>query len=107
MAKFHDLIGRHFPAGIRVTRPTGGSVLWVEMPQGVDAFRIYEQGLREGIAIAPGMLFTTGREFRNCVRLNAAFWSERVENALRILGKLAARSATHSGAAVPREVPSR
>jgi DNA-binding transcriptional MocR family regulator len=89
VAQFRDLIGRHFPAGTRVTRPSGGSVLWVEMPEGVDSFTIYEQGLREGIAIAPGMLFTTGREFRNCMRLNAAFWSERVEKALRTLGKLA------------------
>ncbi len=93
MANFHDLIARHFPDGTRATRPLGGSVFWVEMPEGVDAFGIYEQALREGIAIAPGVLFTTGREFRNCMRLNAAFWSGRVEKALRTLGKLAKSSA--------------
>jgi DNA-binding transcriptional MocR family regulator len=98
VAQFRDLIGRHFPAGTRVTRPAGGSVLWVEMPEGVDALAICEQALRAGISAAPGMLFTTGREFQNCMRLNAAFWSERVEKALRTLGKLATRSAASSTA---------
>jgi len=92
VAQFRELIGRHFPAGTRITRPAGGSVLWVEMPEGVDALAICALALREGISIAPGMLFTTGREFRNCMRLNAAFWSERVEKALRTLGKLASRA---------------
>lgn len=93
VAQFRDVVGRHFPEGTRVTRPAGGSVLWVEMPERVDAFTIHQQALREGIAIAPGMLFTTGREFRNCMRLNAASWSGRVEKALRTLGRLATRSA--------------
>ena len=38
-------VGEHFPPGTRVTRPAGGYVLWVEMPEGADAFAVYRQAL--------------------------------------------------------------
>ena len=34
MEKVRDAVARHFPPGTRVTRPEGGFVLWVEMPEG-------------------------------------------------------------------------
>ncbi len=89
VAQLREAVGRCFPPGTRVTRPEGGYVLWVEMPQEVDAFRLYEQALEAGISIAPGMLFTTGDKFRNCIRLNAAFWSRSVERAVEVLGRIA------------------
>lgn len=93
VARVRDAVGRHFPLGTLVTRPEGGFVLWVEMPAGVDAFRLYEEALKAGISIAPGTLFTaTGDKYRNCIRLNAAFWSERTEQALETLGGMAHRS---------------
>jgi DNA-binding transcriptional MocR family regulator len=92
VAQVRDAIGRYFPLGTRVTRPEGGFVLWVEMPDGVDAFRLYEGALKAGISIAPGTLFSTGDRFRNCIRLNAAFWSERIEQALETLGGMAGKA---------------
>jgi DNA-binding transcriptional MocR family regulator len=89
VAQVRDAVGRAFPEGTRVTRPEGGFVLWVEMPSKVDAFRLYEEALKEGISVAPGPLFTIGEEYRNCVRLNAGFWSDRVEQAVETLGRLA------------------
>jgi DNA-binding transcriptional MocR family regulator len=89
VAKTRDAVGRYFPPGTRVTRPEGGFILWVEMPKEVDALRLYEEAMKENIGIAPGTLFTTGDRFRNCIRLNAAFWSEHVEQALETLGGMA------------------
>jgi len=88
-ALVREAIGRHFPPGARVSRPEGGYILWVEMPEGFNAFRLYEEALREGIGIAPGSIFTLGDKYQNCFRLNAAFWSERSEQALETLGDLA------------------
>lgn len=85
-----DAIGRHFPRGTRVTHPKGGFVLWVEMPEEVDALLLHQEAMREGISIAPGMIFTTGDKYRNCIRVNSAFWSERIEQAVETLGGLAA-----------------
>ncbi len=89
VAKLRDAVGRYFPPGTRVTHPEGGYILWVEMPNEVDALRLYEESMKEKIGIAPGILFSTGDRFKNCIRLNAAFWSERVEQALETLGGMA------------------
>ncbi len=87
--KVRDAVGRFFPLGTRVTRPEGGFVLWAEMPEEVDAFGLYEAAVKKGISLAPGTLFSSGDRFRNCIRLNAAFWSERVEQALETVGGMA------------------
>jgi DNA-binding transcriptional MocR family regulator len=88
-AQVRDAIGRYFPPGTRVSRPEGGYILWVELPEGYDAFRLYELALQEGISIAPGRIFTLGDKYGNCLRLNAAIWSERTEQAMETLGGLA------------------
>ena len=89
LAEVRAAIARWFPRGTRVTRPEGGFVVWVEMPSEVDAFALYEQALRSGIAVAPGSLFTTGDRFGSCIRVSAAFWSERIREALRKVGGFA------------------
>jgi len=101
VAKTRDAVGRYFPPGTRVTRPEGGFILWVEMPKEVDALRLYEKAMKEKIGIAPGTLFTTGDRFRNCIRLNAAFWSERVEQALETVGGMAEGMVSALGATKP------
>jgi DNA-binding transcriptional MocR family regulator len=93
MAHLRDTVGRFFPLGTRVTRPEGGYILWVEMPERVDALKLHEEALKEKIGVAPGPIFTIGGGFRNCIRLNAAFWSEQVEQALETLGGIAGRMA--------------
>jgi len=92
--QLRNAIGRYFPPGTRVSRPEGGYILWVELPEGYNAFRLYELALQEGISIAPGRIFTLGDKYGNCLRLNAAFWSERTEQALETLGGLAEKLAS-------------
>jgi len=89
LAEVRAAIARWFPRGTRLTRPEGGFVLWVELPAEVDAFALYEQALRKGIAVAPGPLFTTGDRFRSCIRVSAAFWSERIREGIRAAGGIA------------------
>jgi len=84
-----DAVFSHFPRGTRVSHPEGGFILWVELPEGFDSLKLYDEGLKEGIGIAPGVLFSTSGKYRNCFRLNAAFWSDQIENALETLGRIA------------------
>jgi DNA-binding transcriptional MocR family regulator len=85
-------VARHFPAGTRATRPSGGFVLWVELPEGCDAVELFEDGMREQIGFAPGPMFSATDRYHNCLRLScAAQWSLRIENALVRLGELARR----------------
>jgi DNA-binding transcriptional MocR family regulator len=84
-------VGEHFPAGTRVTRPRGGFVLWVELPQCVDSLELLDRALAEGISISPGPMFSARQRFRNYIRLNCGYpWSPRLDQAVRTLGRLAA-----------------
>lgn len=80
---------RAFPAGVRVTRPSGGFVIWVQLPENVDALDLYAHALRAGVTLAPGDLFSATRQYRNFIRLNAALWNREVERAIERLGDLA------------------
>ena len=85
-----SLVIEHFPEGTRATNPTGGFVLWVELPQGADALALYESAMQEGISIAPGPMFSASNRYRNCLRLNCGCtWTPAVERALARIGELA------------------
>ncbi|RDZ28582.1 PLP-dependent aminotransferase family protein [Lysobacter silvisoli] len=92
--QYLEAVARHFPEGTRVTRPAGGYFLWIELPEGADALRVYRQAADMGISIAPGPMFSVRRGFGHCLRLNCGHpLDERVEAALATLGRLAAASA--------------
>lgn len=83
---------RYFPEGTRVTRPKGGTVLWVEFPEGVDSLELYQRALQKNISIVPGPLFSPKRQFNQCIRLNCGNpWSEKIEEAMITLGQIAGR----------------
>lgn len=90
MGAMAQAVGRYFPAGTLVSRPQGGFVLWVECPPEIDSMRLASLALEAGISIAPGPIFTAQDRYRNCLRLNAAYFSETTTPALRTLGNLAA-----------------
>ncbi len=92
VAQMSEAIGNYFPAGTKVTRPRGGFCLWVEMPEDIDALNLYADAVNEGITIAPGPIFSASGKFRNCLRLNAAMWSEKIEHAIATLGRLTSGS---------------
>lgn len=84
------LIARHFPEGTRATRPAGGFLLWVELPEGADSIRLFEAALAEGITIMPGPLHATGGAYRHGLRLSCcAPVDARFASAIARLGVLA------------------
>jgi DNA-binding transcriptional MocR family regulator len=82
-------VSKFFPQGTKVTRPAGGFVLWVELPEYVNSLKLYELSLKAGITIAPGPIFSVRQGYPNYVRLNAAFWSDKIEKAIATLGGFA------------------
>jgi DNA-binding transcriptional MocR family regulator len=90
MLRMQQAVRDYFPAETCMTRPTGGHVLWLEMPEGFDSMRLYKEALGQGIAIAPGVMFSaSGQGYGNCFRLNTAvLWSDTVDQAIQTLGKL-------------------
>jgi DNA-binding transcriptional MocR family regulator len=90
MSQLSQAVMRYFPEGTRVTRPNGGIVLWVQMPDYVDSLVLYKQALQAGITLAPGYMFSATEQYRNFIRLNAAWWSYETDRAMRHLGELVA-----------------
>jgi DNA-binding transcriptional MocR family regulator len=91
MERTIDAVARHFPAATRMTRPRGGHVLWVQLPDGVDSLELYEAAGHHGIRIAPGPLFSASLGYRSFVRLNTGFpWSPATERKIETLGRLVA-----------------
>ncbi|MGF1567113.1 MAG: PLP-dependent aminotransferase family protein [Nodosilinea sp.] len=89
--RMQQAIFDYFPAETCVTRPAGGHVLWLEMPAGFEALRLYQEALEHRITISPGVMFSaSGQGYGNCLRLNTAVpWSAEVEQAMQTLGHLA------------------
>ena len=92
-ADMAESVARHFPLGTHVTRPSGGFVLWVELPETIDAQKLYAAALDARIAITPGHLFSAKRRYRHFIRLNAAAWSPSHDARMNVLGKIAKRMA--------------
>jgi DNA-binding transcriptional MocR family regulator len=91
-------VAKHFPPGTRATRPSGGFVLWVELPKGRDAVELYEQALQERIGFAPGPMFSATHRYHNCLRLSCAVpWTPCIEGAIARLGELAHKLTGHAG----------
>ena len=89
VALLSQAVTKAFPSGTRVTRPAGGFVLWVQLPENVDSLELYALSLKSNITITPGYLFSPTNHFYNFIRLNAAAWSYPIERAVRRLGELA------------------
>ncbi|WNN39806.1 GntR family transcriptional regulator MpaR [Pseudomonas inefficax] len=82
-------IARHFPAQTRVSQPSGGYFLWLELPERMDALKLFHMALAQGISIAPGPIFSPTRRFGNCIRLNyGSPWHEDAERAIETLGRI-------------------
>ncbi len=67
----HRAVIRYFPQDIRVTDPSGGFLLWIELPA-VSMPGALQEGTGKEIVITPGHLFSTGERYRHFIHLNAA-----------------------------------
>ncbi len=76
-----------FPPEVTWTRPQGGLFLWVTLPEGMDAQRLFEAALHEDVAFVPGdSFFASGGEGCRHLRLNFSNATpERIREGIRRL----------------------
>lgn len=87
---YTKMIIEHFPESTKVSQPKGGCVLWVELDQRIDAFKLFQSGLKHNISISPGHIFSTDAKYTNCIRIcYGAPLNKEIELALKLLGELA------------------
>jgi DNA-binding transcriptional MocR family regulator len=87
-----EVIQESFPPATVISTPMGGYVVWIKLPDGIDAFSLYQQAIEKGISIAPGPLFTRKKDLKNYIRLNFSHqWTPAIERAVREVGAIAHR----------------
>ncbi len=88
----------HFPPGIRISRPDGGYVLWIELPSCINAFSLYREAMRYHISIAPGQIFSADGKYTHYIRLGFGQPLTRsVINSLDQLSKLIRKQMQEAG----------
>lgn len=87
--RFSFEITKRFPEGTRISRPAGGFLLWVQLPDGTDTVALQRRALRHALSVAPGAAFSATGAFGSYIRINAGYsWSERTGKALDLLAGL-------------------
>lgn len=87
--RYWQAIAEFFPPETRVSQPQGGYVLWLELPETVDAFHLYHRARQHQINIAPGQIFSTDGQFSHHIRLGFGTpYTPEIEGSLRTLGRL-------------------
>ena len=82
-------VKKYFPEGTRFSLPTGGSLLWIQLPGQTDGMTIYRKALEKGISILPGDVCSVSGVFRNYIRIGCGHpFTPEIEGGIRILGEL-------------------
>ncbi|MES2707464.1 MAG: PLP-dependent aminotransferase family protein [Verrucomicrobiota bacterium] len=89
VGKMSVALAAALPGNVRITRPAGGFVLWVELPPALDSLELHSRALEEKISLAPGPMFSARGSFRNFIRINCGHpWNARLQRAVETLGVL-------------------
>lgn len=83
------MVQRFFPEGTKASEPTGGYLLWLELPPGVASLELYRRALAVGITVTPGCVFSNTDIYHRCIRLNYSYeWTTEREAGLRRLAQI-------------------
>ncbi|MCW3106956.1 MAG: PLP-dependent aminotransferase family protein [Segetibacter sp.] len=87
--KYVQGIIEYFPKDVRVSRPEGGFVLWVELNKEVNAYKLYQEAMKYNISIAPGQIFSSRADYANCIRIGyGKKYDSNIDYGLKVLGEL-------------------
>jgi DNA-binding transcriptional MocR family regulator len=85
-------VEQHFPQETAVSRPRGGSVLWLELDSAFNSEALFDAAMERSISNVPGDIFSAGSRYRNFMRLSYGHpWSDAMEEGIATLGKLVHR----------------
>jgi DNA-binding transcriptional MocR family regulator len=98
IAQVSDAVSRYFPASCSISEPQGGFVIWVQLPQQVNAYAVHAEALKQKIAFMPGGLFSPSGKFNNYMRINCGNpWDARIEHAIERIGIITHEVAERAG----------
>lgn len=84
-------IGRCFPEGTKLSSPSGGYILWVELDRRIDGMELFKLAWEKRICIMPGAITTNSLGSKNCIRISCGHpFTERSEQGIQTLGLIIA-----------------
>ncbi len=84
-----EAIMKYFPIGTKLIPPKGGTALWIELPEEVDSYALYQAARQEKICIVPGNAFAIARTYKNFIRIACGHpWNDVYKSALIRLGEI-------------------
>jgi len=87
-------VQKYFPEGTRLAIPQGGSLLWVQLPEGADGLAVYEAALSRNISILPGVVCSASGRFTDYIRLGCGHpFTPEMEKGVETLGQIVAENA--------------
>jgi len=79
---------KYMPKGVTWTKPEGGLFLFVTLPEGNDATKLFEVAIKENVAFVIGEAFHCDGSGKNTLRINFSFMDEeRTEEGVKRLAK--------------------
>jgi 2-aminoadipate transaminase len=81
------MLKEDFPNTISYTRPLGGMFIWVTLPACCSSMEVFEQALKEDVAVLPGLPFYIDGGGTDTMRLN--FSNSTPDNIVEGMGRLA------------------
>jgi DNA-binding transcriptional MocR family regulator len=87
-SRYVQALGDALPPDARLTRPAGGTLVWVQLPKRVDGTALYRRLLDQGIGVFPGEIFSTNAKHRGFIRVSCGMpWTPAIERAIGVIGR--------------------
>ncbi len=87
--RMRALIAEYFPKESCISKPQGGSVLWIRCRSHVDTSMLFSSAIAQGVSFAPGQIFSPSGKYKNFMRISYGVqWCDKIEKAVATLGKL-------------------
>jgi DNA-binding transcriptional MocR family regulator len=87
--RYQQAIIDYFPEDTKVSRPSGGFVLWVQLNRKVNTFKLRIEAMKQDISVVPGKIFSGSGNYNNCIRISFGKpWDDNADYGLQMLGKI-------------------
>lgn len=84
-----SILAEVLPQGTWFSRPRGGFMVWIRLPEGTDTLELHEKARARGITLAPGPVYSLRGDHRNAFALNFGWeWNAERVAALEQIGAM-------------------
>ena len=91
-------LGEHFPPSCAWSRPHGGMMVWVRLPEGADTWAALDAAVAADVKYNPGPVFRADRGGRNYLRLTYSYNSpQEIREGIAILAEVFHRQGLFGG----------